>query len=261
MAMSFPCFFAFAVLNMVKSTANSCLFLVCRFAYLSCLEMVESMIVHCFLCHPLPFQPVHHDSLRFCSWLTIIPKAMWSSSIRERHTITFLPIIKDQDMCFQWYCHDLWYYNTSTNAYALYSSEHIEFKVWNFFPPCCILPGHGKTSCMVLQNNPLYLTEFLSQFFFSGEDSEDEIKPGGEADEEDDDRAPARWGVESDGAGAAPPAAEARRRASPAGQGHQSPSPPPPPRRQQRLLRLLPLQWQQQHHQWQPPELLLDMIS
>lgn len=124
------------------------------------------MIVHCFLCHPLPFQPVHHDSLRFCSWLAIIPKAMWSSSIRERHTITFLPIIKDQDMCFQWYCHDLWYYNTSTNAYALYSSEHIEFKVWNLFPPCCILPGHGKTSCIVLQNNPLNLTEFLSLFFF-----------------------------------------------------------------------------------------------
>lgn len=33
MAMSFPCFFAFAVSNMVKSTANSCLCLMCHFAY------------------------------------------------------------------------------------------------------------------------------------------------------------------------------------------------------------------------------------
>lgn len=106
----------------------------------------------------------------------------------------------------------------------------------------------------------LWTWQNFCHIFFSGEDSEDEIKPGGEADEEDDDGAPARRGVESYGAGAAPAAAEARRRASPAGQGHQPPSPPPPPRRQQRLLRLLPLQWWQQHHQWQPPELLLDVI-
>ena len=87
----------------------------------------------------------------------------------------------------------------------------------------------------------------------SGEDSEDAVEPGGEADAADDDGAPARRGVACHGAGAAPPAAAARgRRQHPAAQGHETP--PPPAGQRRALLRLLPLQQQQQQRrQRQPP--------
>jgi hypothetical protein len=92
----------------------------------------------------------------------------------------------------------------------------------------------------------------------AGEDPEDAVEPGGEADAADDYGAPARRGVARHGAGAAPAAAAARgggRQHHPAAQGDEPP--PPPAWERRRLLRLLPLQ--QQRRQRQPPELLLEL--
>jgi hypothetical protein len=87
----------------------------------------------------------------------------------------------------------------------------------------------------------------------AGEDPEDAVEPGGEADAADEHGAPARRGVARHRAGAARAAAPARRRRQqrPAAQGRQ----PPTGERRRRHVRLLPLQWQRR--QRQPLKLLL----
>ena len=67
---------------------------------------------------------------------------------------------------------------------------------------------------------------FCNNVCWSGEDSEDAVEPGGEADEEDDERAQARRGVARGGAVAAPAAAQACHHGAPCPEGEDD-NPPP----------------------------------